>query len=94
MVMKKLHETLNGKTGFVITSGMILLLIAVVTIGLAIIKEARAQNMDLVESCVEKRLTPIEQDISDIKSDGSCMKTDIAWMKDILKEIKSDIKKK
>jgi len=84
--MKALKEKLNGNSGYVITSGMILMLIAVITFGFTLTNRLEARINDVAESCIEKKIEPIRTDVATIKADNQ-------WMKDSLKRIEEALEK-
>jgi hypothetical protein len=83
--LKSLKEKLNGNTGFVITSGMILILISIITFGVMLTSRLEARTKDIAERCVETKTEQMRTDIATIKSDNQ-------WMKEALSEIKLDLK--
>jgi len=74
------REKLNGNYGFVITSGMVIFIIAIIGFLFNFTTRLDARIDERATNCIQKETQQMKEDIS-------CIKTDTYWMKETLKEI-------
>ena len=84
--LKKVKDSLNGNTGIVVTSGLIIFIIALVTFSWSWQARLEARMINISESCIEKKIEPMRTDVATIKADNQ-------WMKDSLKRIEEALEK-